>query len=298
MKRVCLALVLAIMSAGCGPIPQPFQGTQKVSSDIAMLDVPSAVGIAIVPISGLPQPLNDAFTKAIAGELKKYEIPAEATAINTGLGFTLQGSIIEPKRQDGLVNADVLWRLKSRRGADAGVYLQAISVPAQDWDTGSAATAAALGRDAAAAIAGIIDGSTNQAAGGVSAAPSAVTSTEAPKPLRITVKPVEGAPGDGQEALQLATLEVLLTNGAKRDDINPEVVLMSRVEIEPSINGQDFVTIIWRAISQDGTDLGEVKLTNTIPRGALEARWGPTAFAIADAGLPQLLQLLTTAPRF
>ena len=90
----------------------------------------------------------------------------------------------------------------------------------------------------------------------------------------------------------------MLTNGAKRDDINPEVVLMSRVEIEPSINGQDFVTIIWRAISQDGTDLGEVKLTNTIPRGALEARWGPTAFAIADAGLPQLLQLLTTAPRF
>jgi hypothetical protein len=298
MKRFCLILLLALLGAGCGPIPQPFQGTQKVSADIATLDVPSAVGIAIVPISGVPQPLNDAFTKAIASELEKYEIPAEATAINTGLGFTLQGSIIDPKRQGGVINADVLWKLKSRRGQDAGVYLQAITIPAPDWDAGSASTAAALGRDAAAAIAGIIDGSTSQAAGGVSTAASSVTANEAPKPLRITVKPADGAPGDGREALQLATLEVLLTNGAKRDDINPEVVLMSRVLTEPSINGQDFVTIVWRAISQDGTDLGEVKLTNTIPRGALDGRWGPTAFAIAEAGLPQLLELLTTAPRF
>jgi hypothetical protein len=121
---------------------------------------------------------------------------------------------------------------------------------------------------------------------------------ETPPPLRVAVRPMEGAPGDGPKSLQLATLETLLVNGIKRDDINPEVILMGRVEVEPSVGGQDFVTIAWRAISQDGKDLGEVKLTNHVPHSSLDGRWGATAFAVAEAGLPQLMELLSLAPRF
>ena len=299
MGRVFALFALGLLTAGCGPIPQPFQGTKKVSSDIAFLDVPSAVGIASAPVMGVPQPLNQEFTKAIAQALEPYEIPAEATASNKGLGFSLQGQVMEPTRKDGVVNASVMWTLKSRKGQSAGVYIQTIAVPIQDWEKGGGSTATRLGRDTAAGIAGIIEGSTNQAAGGVSTAPDrSALKADVPPPVRITVKPVEGAPGDGRDSLQAATLESLLANGAKRDDVNPEVVLMGRVEIQASVNNQDFVTIAWRAITQDGADLGEVKLTNTIPHGSLDGRWGGAAFTIVDAGLAQLLALLAVAPRF
>jgi len=297
MTRLTAIVLAALLVAACGPIPQPFQGTQKVTADVPMLDVPSAVGIAVIPVSGLPQPFNDQLTKEIAKGLEPYEIPAEAVAVNNGLGFSLHGTVVNPVRQDGVVTADVLWTLKSRRGRDAGVYMQAFSVPERDWTQGNGASATRVGREVAAGIAGIIEGSTTQAAGG-STTPAPERTAAPPKPVRITVKPVDGAPGDGREALQLATLEVLLANGAKRDDVNPEVVLMGRVEAEPAAGGQQFVTIAWRAIAQDGTDLGEVKLTNTIPQGALDGRWGPAAFAIAEAGLAQLLELLALAPRF
>jgi len=297
LSRLTIIASCAILFAACGPIPQPFKGSKKITADIAALDVPSAVGIAVVPVADVSPELNAVLTKAIAAQLEKYEIPAEAMALNTGLGFTLQGTLVNPSRADGIFIADIVWRLKSRTGKEAGLYLQGISLPLPDWDKANAETAMRIGREAAKGIADIIDVSTEKAAGGASTTPLART-TEAVKPIRITVKPVDGAPGDGREALQLATLETLLTNGAKRDDVNPEVVLMSRVLAEPAQNGQEFVTISWRAISQDGTDLGEVKLTNTIPKGSLDGRWGPTAFAIAEAGLAQLLELLATAPRF
>jgi hypothetical protein len=297
MTRCVLMAALAVLASACGPIPQPFQGTNKVTADIPMLDVPSAVGIAVVPVSGVPQPFNGQLTKEIAIGLEPFEIPAEAVPANTGLGFSLKGSAINPVRKDGMITADVLWTLTSRQGREAGVYMQAFSVPERDWDQGNATSALRVGREVAAGIAGIIERSTTQAAGG-SPAPTPERTTAAPKPVRISVKPADGAPGDGREALQLATLEVLLANGAKRDDVNPEVILMGRVETQPSANGQQFVTIAWRAIAQDGTDLGEVKLTNTIPQGALDGRWGAAAFGIAEAGLAQLQELLALAPRF
>lgn len=297
MTRIAAILVLALMVSACGPIPQPFQGSKKVTADIPMLDVPSAVGIAIVPVSGVPQPFNDQLTKEIAKGLEPFEIPAEAVPVNTGLGFSLKGAAINPVRKDGMVTVDVLWTLSGRRGREAGVYMQAFAVPERDWDQGNLGSAVRVGREVAGGIAGIIDGSTTQAAGG-STTPAPERSAATPKPVRISVKPVDGAPGDGRDALQLATLEVLLANGLKRDDVNPEVILLGRVETEPSAGGQQFVTIAWRAIAQDGVDLGEVKLTNTIPQGALDGRWGPAAFAIAEAGLAQLLELLALAPRF
>jgi hypothetical protein len=291
------SLILILALAGCGPIPQPFKGTSKVTADVAMLDVPSAVGIAVVPVGGVPPDVSATVTAAVARGLEPYEIPAEATAVNAGLGFTLQGAALGLAESDGIMGGNILWTLKSRAGRETGVYMQTIQVPLTDWRSGAGDSLAHLGAEAAAGIAAIIEGSTRAAAGG-STVPAATAGAAAPPPLRISVKPAEGAPGDGREALQLATLELLLASGAKRDDVNPEVVLMASVGAEPAAGNQQFVTITWRAIAQDGQDLGNVTLTNTIPQGALDGRWGASAFAIAEAGLPQLLELLAAAPRF
>jgi hypothetical protein len=293
-----LIFILALSLAACGDTPQPFKGTKKVTSDVAMIDVPSAVGIAVIPVQGLPQPLNGQLTGAVAKALEPFEIPAEALPFNQGLGFTLEGRVVDKTTENGVITADVLWILKSRTGQESGLYMQAIAVTEQQWQLGSLAAAAQTGRDTAAAIAGIIDGDTQRIAGLKATKAKNDTPKENERPIRVSVKPMEGAPGDGREALQLATLELLLANGVTRDDTNPDVILIGRVDTEPSVGGQDFMTIAWRAIAQDGEELGEVKLTNNILKGALDGRWGPVAFTIAEAGLPQLVELLSYAPRF
>ncbi|MBL8642398.1 MAG: hypothetical protein JNK21_00580 [Rhodospirillaceae bacterium] len=305
MNRLLVVMLSCLALAACGDTPQPFKGSKKVTADVAVLDVPSAVGIAVVPVDGLPQPLNGQLTAAIAKALEVYEIPAEPVPVNQGLGFSLEGRVVDKTTANGSTTADLLWILKGRNGREAGLYMQAIAVTDQQWQLGSLAAAAQTGRDTAEAIAAIIDGDTQRAAGATdrTARTAAGTAKDAgaspaPRPLRVSVKPMEGAPGDGRESLQLATLETLLANGVTRDDVNPDVVLIGSVKTEPSVNGQEFMTIAWRAIAQDGEELGEVKLTNNIPKGALDGRWGPTAFAIAEAGLPQMLELLSFAPRF
>ena len=295
--KTIFALMMVLGLAACGTSPLPFKGAQKVTADEATLDIPSAVGIAIVPVQDMPEPLNTQLRTAVAKGLEPYEIPAEAVPQNTGLGFTLEGRVIDRSVEEGTITADILWVLRSRTGREAGVYMQAMAVTEQQWTLGALATAGQAGRDAAAAMAQVIDSDTQRAGGG-SVLPRPQTQAEAPPPLRISVKPIEGAPGDGREALQLATLEMLMANGVKRDDINPDVVLMGQVDTEASVPGQEYITITWRAITQDGEELGDVSLSNNIPKGSLDGRWGSTAFAIAQAGLPQLLELLSFAPRF
>ena len=112
---------------------------------------------------------------------------------------------------------------------------------------------------------------------------------------RIAIAPVEGATGDGRESLRLALIQVMFERGVARDDSNPEVTLRAVMTSEPVPGDQLKVAIVWRAVGRDGKDLGTVRLDNTIPAGALDGPWGPTAFAIATAAAPDLVALLGTA---
>jgi len=94
----------------------------------------------------------------------------------------------------------------------------------------------------------------------------------------------------------LAVLQSLSLNGVARDDINPDVILNCRVSVTPYDRSLQFVEITWNAMTPDGSEIGSVKLENTIPVGALDEAWGPTAFAIADAAAPDLLSLLSNVP--
>ncbi|MBM3513965.1 MAG: hypothetical protein FJX59_09645 [Alphaproteobacteria bacterium] len=292
-------LLMALVIAGCGAVPQPFRGTAKVTSDLAFLDVPSAVGIAVVPVRGAPDPFNGQLTAAVAAELERREIPSQAVTENRGLGFSLVGKVSSADIANGQASLAVRWTLRSRRGADSGSYTQRFSVRALEWREGGIEAANRMGRDAAEVVVAMIEGSGSLTTGPATAdRPPPQPPSATPTYAKFSVRPVEGAPGDGREALQAALAQALAAKGIKRDDVSPDVILIGRVDVTPSGQGKDFVEIAWRAITQDGRDLGEAKLTNTIPRGALSNRWGPTALTIADATLPDIMQLLAAAPRF
>jgi hypothetical protein len=129
-KNPFVIVVLAILAcAACGEVPQPFRGAPRATTDNPLLDVPSAVGIAILPVAGVPAPLNRAISSALAIRLQALDIPAEAVDSNAGLGFTLSAQAQDIVASPSGVTAVIAWSLRSRRGS-AGDYRQAVTVPA------------------------------------------------------------------------------------------------------------------------------------------------------------------------
>ena len=287
LRCAAIAGVMVLLS-GCLAVPTPFRDTPKVTSDNPLFDMPTAVGIAVLPVHGVPQPLDMQISTAVAARLQSFEIPAEAVPSNPGLGFTLEGEARASDSNAQDISVVVTWSLHSRRGASVRTYRQVVTVPANLWRNGDMMTATRLGSEAALAIGDMSGGIAPAAQGPAEVKPAA------PAFPTISVKPVEGAPGDGRESLRLAVLQALTYNGLKRDDVMPEVTLNCEITIKPSDANMDQVAIVWHAVGRDGKELGTVRLDNTIPEGALEGPWGPTAFQIADAALNDLLTLLAS----
>ncbi|MEQ9449083.1 MAG: hypothetical protein RLN70_09290, partial [Rhodospirillaceae bacterium] len=274
--------------AACGPLPQPFRGSPSVSSSNPFLDVPTAVGVAVLPVNGIPDAAQQDIGEAVAEQLRSMEVPAEAVSYNAGLGFSLEGVAEAVDQLPSGVSATIAWTLRSRDGKHIGTYRQQLNVSETWWREGGAQREAD-GRDVASAVLDMIGSDP------IPTARQAPTKTQATTVFpSVSVKPVEGAPGDGRNSLRLAILQSLAMNGVPRDDVNPHVVLVCDVSITPYDQRLQVVEILWRAILPDGSELGTVKLDNTIPVGALNQAWGATAFAIADAAAPDLLQLLAT----
>lgn len=288
MNRFVILIVMLALTA-CGSVPRPFQGAPQATSDNPLLDIPTAVGIAVVPVRGLPDPLSGAVSRAAASRLQAYEIPAEAVPTNAGLGFTLEGVADTAAPSATGRTVSILWMLKSRRGAVTGSHRQNVLIPEGAWQTGEGDAATLVGGEIATAIAAML-GADTPAAGAAPAKPAQHLPT-------VSVKPVEGAPGDGREALRLAVIQLLNQNGIRRDDVNPDITLTCVMKSTPSTDGLQIVEIVWSATTRDGADLGTMRLDNTIPTGALDGPWGPTAFAIADAAAADLMTLVTSMPK-
>ncbi len=283
-KGAVLALALALCA--CGSVPQPFRDAPRATTDNPLLDVPSAVGIAVLPVTHVPPPLNREISKALATRLQALDIPAEAVDSNAGLGFTLTGDAQNVVTAPSGVTATIVWSLRSRRGP-SGEYRQNVAIPANAWREGATSV-----EDVATQLAGAAGVSIVALVGGEAPVQVAVPRARLP---RIAIAPVEGATGDGRESLRLALIQVMFERGVARDDSNPEVTLRAVMTSEPVPGDQLKVAIVWRAVGRDGKDLGTVRLDNTIPAGALDGPWGPTAFAIATAAAPDLVALLGTA---
>lgn len=287
MIRFVGLLVLALVLAACGEVGRPFLGAPQATADNPLLDIPTAVGIAVVPVRGLPDSLNTAVSRAAASRLQAFEIPAEAVPVNTGLGFTLEGTADTVTPGAGGRTVSVMWMLKSRRGEVRGTHRQNVFIPEKAWQDGENETATLMGGEVATAIAALLGADTPVATAQGQPAPSLPT---------VSVKAVEGAPGDGRESLRLAVIQILNENGVRRDDVDPDITLTCVMRSIPATDGLQQVEIVWRATARGGADMGTMRLDNTIPNGALDGPWGPTAFAIADAAAADLVTLITATP--
>jgi hypothetical protein len=144
------------------------------------------------------------------------------------------------------------------------------------------------------------------AATGLASAPQAASAPPAepgslakPKSgsLRVAVRRVTGAPGDGATSLARAMTSVLRQQDLTVVEPGDKADFTVDGEVSLKSTGADsqHVKIVWRVRDASGAELGTVGQENDVPRGQLSGKWGDVAFVVATAAGDGLLEVFARA---
>ena len=313
------AFALVALLASCQPLPHPFA---KDRPPAELLAVPESVGVSIAPVEGQPTAVAAKLGAATARALLGHDIPASEKTTGRG-SYQLYGRLTQSKR-DGKSALAVLWQLEDAKGRKIGERGVGIKGTAKDWRSAGAAMIerlAALSADAVAPLLVKEPAAPRLAALAPplpkpAAAEPATPDLPSAKPavfpppasanrageqksrqIRVALRRVTGAPGDGAASLARALTSVLrqqdltiVDPGGKAD-----FTIDGEVSVTPIGPDKQHVKIVWRVRNASGAELGTVGQENDIPRGLLRRPWGDVAYVVAVAAGDGLLQVLARA---
>jgi len=118
--------------------------------------------------------------------------------------------------------------------------------------------------------------------------------------MAVALRPIEGAPGDGAQALNRAMRQYLGRAGIPvvEENQNPAASIAGKVTLT-DLGQQQEVRVDWSVFAPDGRRLGTISQANKIPAGRLNGPWGGIAGAVAEnavQGLSDLFDQIATAP--
>lgn len=178
----------------------------------------------------------------------------------------------------------IYWTLRDRSGGQIGVYTQGVRGARWKWDYGDPRIIRAVGSGAAKPVSSMIVGENK---------------TTLPFLLigaGILVRPVAGAPGDGNRVLTraikkaLSEADVLITEDSRQ----ASVILDGAVGAQNLGDGRVRVRITWRVSTLDGFEVGRAIQENTVPAASLAESWATEAPKIAVAALEGIERILRT----
>jgi hypothetical protein len=271
------ALGFAAMLAGCQPLPHPFADDRPPA---ALLAVPDSIVITVASIAGEPRATAAKLSSAIASELLKHNITASAQT-TSHTSYVLEGRIEEGAPRDGKATVTVFWRLRDAQGRTVDERSSHLSAAARDWQDGAEAPVGQLAAASAGALASLLTETTpkEQPAGGR---------------VRVAIRKIGGAPGDGDTSLATSIAAVL-----KHADIDivdqktgkPDLDLDAEITVTPKADRQH-VKIVWHVSHAGGGEVGTVAQENDVPRGQLDGAWGDVAYSVAIAAGGGIMQLV------
>jgi hypothetical protein len=279
--RVAAAIALPLLAAACQPLPHPFaEDVPKPGSPLMTLgDMPS---VSIAPVEGEPRATAERLGPAMAAALQKEEIAASDR--NAGLNsYQLTGRIQAMPPSGGKAALGALWVLRGPSGKLLGERAQRVEAEAGDWEAGNKDAIARLAAAGADQLTGLIEdrAPVEAAAGGRT---------------RLLIRGVEGAPGDGAEALEKAITALL-----RRQDLaietdpqrGADLVLGADVTVDAPNAGKQHVKIVWHVRHKDGSEIGTVAQENDVPAGLLDGAWGDVAYTVAAAAQDGIMALVS-----
>ena len=276
-----IVLVLCLVAAACQPLPHPFEANRPPPRS-PILSPPDAVGIVVDPVAGAPATTAVALAEAMADLLRDEDVPAD-TRVGNKKSYRLSGTATATE-QGGQVAVALAWHLAGPDGRTVADEKISETVAKESWAKGDKAVAKALAAKSAAALAKRVEG-------------DAPLETPVAKTV-VALKPVTGAPGDGERSLGRALADslgkagVTLKSGPGEQE---RYLIAGRVELSPPSAGKQDIKITWSLARPDGSEIGRVSQENKVPAGSLDGPWGETAYYVAIAATSGIVELLKRA---
>jgi hypothetical protein len=259
-----------LLVAACGDLPRPFEG--RPGALASRLSQPPPARLAVVPTGQvlLADAAAGQYASAVAEAMQEEALPAVAEPVRPGdwrleLSAALRGSQVVPG-----------FRVRDPAGAERGLA-EARPVPAATWSEASPDMLRRAGREAAPTIAGLL-------AGIEAARRDADPDSLVNRPVRIHLRPITGAPGDGNRALARHMREQLIQMGMSVQDKaeGADYAVGAEVSMADMPGNQQRVEIRWRVADARGAEAGQVAQLNQVPRGTLAGLWADVALVVAQ----------------
>ncbi len=269
-RNAALAVLLALLPASCGDLPRPFAG--RPGSMAMRLSQPPPARLVIAAPNGalLSDAAAAAYATAVAQAMQENALPAVADRPRPGdwrleLTADLQGGMVVPT-----------FRVRDPAGNDKGTATAA-PVPAAAWQEARQDTLIMAGHQAAPTIGTLL---TAIEAARREADPNSLVN----RPVRVQLRPVTGAPGDGNTALarfmraEILKLGMVPLDSAASADYTVECdVVMTDVG-----RGVERIEIRWKVLDGRGNEAGQVAQLNEVPKGSLNGLWADVAMVVAQ----------------
>jgi hypothetical protein len=270
-------LLLPLLLASCGDLPEPFLGNPGVAG--RQLAQPPTPRLAVpAPANALlPDAASKQFAGALAAGLQAQEVPAVADKVRTN-DWQL---VATAEQRDGTVVP--MFRVLNPKGEDKG-HTEGSPVPTEAWATAESATLDQTALEAAPKISALLTGIQH-------ADPNSLYNRIA----KVQIPPVTGAPGDGNESLtkQLRTHLAALGPVVQDDPNGADFIVQGNVRMVPIAGGQQRVEIQWVVRTPSGDERGKVVQLNDIPAGSLNHYWADVAVVVATEAAGGLKDVIT-----
>ena len=267
MRAFVVGLVAALLATACQPPPRPFASDRPNP----LLDAPESAGVVVEPITGLPDETAAELREVVIEALQNGRILASKGPGNrASLRLKADGTVAGP--EGAAARGYIEWQLLDAEGRQLTTF-----------ESTSVLRPGTIAQDNARSLENIVRRVSQSLATSRVAARSA--GREAPRPaIAVSVLPVEGAPGDGREALARALQLMLRNNGVKvAETVDADGLLVfGQATVTPVDLGRERVDLDWMVKWPDGREAGRVSQSNEIPAGLLRRRWGEIALAAAD----------------
>jgi hypothetical protein len=262
-------LLLALLPASCGDLPEPFRGNPGATARVLALPPTPRLAVPTPHAALLPDDAAAGFAKSLAEALQTQEVPAVPGPAQPGdwrLNVTaaLQGDSVMP-----------VYIVVDPTGKDRGES-DGRPVASADWANAAPASLSTAATQAAPNIANLL---TSIQAAMQRADPNSLYN----RPARVYVPPVTGAPGDGNLALtrQMRALLGQLGPAVQDTATNADFIARGEVKAVPIAGGEQRIEIQWIVTTASGDERGRVVQLNNVPAGSLNGYWGDVATVVA-----------------
>lgn len=270
VPAIVALFAISTLLVACGDLPRPFQGAPGATAMRLAQPPPPRL---VVPPPGdvlLADAPSRELAQDVASGLQDQEVPAIAEAPRKG-----DWQLVVTARQKGGAIVP-LYTVQNPKGEAQG-NAEGKPIPLAAWAAAEPATLKDAASSAAPDIAALL---TRIEAARQEADPNSLIN----RPARVLVATVEGAPGDGNEALTKQMREHLARMGPIVQDTasGADFSVQGHVRMVALAGGLQRVEIQWVLKGATGEERGRIVQLNEVPTGSLDGYWGDIAVVVAQ----------------